>query len=79
MPKRKESPEDWPKMPATKKKLLLKKRSKPAEKEFTKELADLADVYVNDAFGTAHRAHASTALIAEYFSPRKQNVRIPHG
>lgn len=59
-------------MPATKKKLLLKKRSKPAKKEFTKELADLADVYVNDAFGTAHRAHASTALMAEYFSPENK-------
>lgn len=40
---------------------------KASQKEFTKKLADLADVYVNDAFGTAHRAHASTALIAEYF------------
>jgi len=37
------------------------------QKEFSKNLAGLADVYVNDAFGTAHRAHASTALIAEYF------------
>ena len=36
MPKRKESPEDWPKMPATKKKLLLKKRSKPAKKNLRK-------------------------------------------
>ena len=37
------------------------------EKEFTKRLASYADCYVNDAFGTAHRAHASTALIADYF------------
>ena len=36
-------------------------------KEFTKKLASYADCYVNDAFGTAHRAHASTALIAAYF------------
>ena len=40
---------------------------KRGDKEFAKKLANLADVYVNDAFGTAHRAHASTAIIAEYF------------
>ena len=40
---------------------------KDAQKEFTKTLASYADCYINDAFGTAHRAHASTALIAEYF------------
>ena len=34
---------------------------------FAKQLADLADVYVNDAFGTAHRAHASTAIVASFF------------
>ena len=38
-----------------------------SQKEFTKTLASYADCYINDAFGTAHRAHASTALIAEYF------------
>ena len=37
------------------------------EEAFSKELASLADLFVNDAFGTAHRAHASTALIADYF------------
>ena len=41
--------------------------SKASQKEFTKKLASYADAYVNDAFGTAHRAHASTALIADYF------------
>ena len=34
---------------------------------FAKQLADLGDVYINDAFGTAHRAHASTAIIASFF------------
>ena len=40
---------------------------KENQKEFVKKLASYADCYINDAFGTAHRAHASTALIAEYF------------
>lgn len=44
-----------------------KKAVKESQKEFTKKLASYADCYVNDAFGTAHRAHASTALIAAYF------------
>ena len=44
-----------------------KEELKVSQKEFTKTLASYADCYVNDAFGTAHRAHASTALIAEYF------------
>ena len=46
---------------------IAKKAIKESQKDFTKDLAKLADVYVNDAFGTAHRAHASTALIAEHF------------
>ena len=40
---------------------------KASQKEFVKKLASYADCYINDAFGTAHRAHASTALIAKYF------------
>jgi phosphoglycerate kinase len=38
---------------------------------FAKELASLGDIYVNDAFGTAHRAHASTTIIAEFFPNHK--------
>jgi len=46
-----------------------KKAMKASQKEFAKTLASYADVYVNDAFGTAHRKHASTAVIADYFKP----------
>jgi phosphoglycerate kinase len=44
-----------------------KKEVKENQKKFIETLASYADVYVNDAFGTAHRAHASTALIADFF------------
>ncbi|MCI5783627.1 MAG: phosphoglycerate kinase [Bacteroidales bacterium] len=44
-----------------------KKEMKERQKEFAKTLASYADVYVNDAFGTAHRRHASTAVIADFF------------
>ncbi|MBJ2161368.1 MAG: phosphoglycerate kinase [Muribaculaceae bacterium] len=44
-----------------------KKEMKERQKEFAKKLASYADVYVNDAFGTAHRRHASTAVVADYF------------
>lgn len=44
-----------------------KKEMKAKQKNFAKKLASYADVYVNDAFGTAHRRHASTAVIADYF------------
>jgi phosphoglycerate kinase len=39
--------------------------------EFSKKLAQLGDIYVNDAFGTAHRAHASTTIIAQFFEGKK--------
>ena len=48
-----------------------KKAVKESQKEFVKRLASYADCYINDAFGTAHRAHASTALIADYFPQDK--------
>ncbi len=44
-----------------------KKEMKERQQTFAKTLASYADVYVNDAFGTAHRRHASTAVIADYF------------
>lgn len=44
-----------------------KKEMKAKQKDFAKVLASYADCYVNDAFGTAHRKHASTAVIADYF------------
>ncbi len=47
------------------------KEETKGDKEFASKLAQLADVYVNDAFGTAHRAHASTAIIAEFFEGKK--------
>ena len=45
---------------------------KARQKEFAKKLATYADVYVNDAFGTAHRAHGTTAVIADYFPEDKR-------
>jgi phosphoglycerate kinase len=48
------------------------KQEEKGDKEFAKKLAQLGDVYVNDAFGTAHRAHASTAVIADYFEKGKK-------
>ena len=48
------------------------KQEEKGDKEFAEKLSKLGDVYVNDAFGTAHRAHASTAVIAEYFDKDKK-------
>ena len=44
-----------------------KEEMKKKQKDFAKTLASYADIYINDAFGTAHRKHASTAVIADYF------------
>ncbi len=49
-----------------------KKALKVAQKDFAKKLASYADVYVNDAFGTAHRKHGSTAVIADYFDEQNK-------
>ena len=46
-------------------------QEKAGDIDFAKQLANLGDVYVNDAFGTAHRAHASTSIIANYFPNNK--------
>ena len=53
-----------------------KKEMKARQKEFAKTLASYADVYVNDAFGTAHRKHASTAVVAEYFDANNKMVGL---
>src|SRR5690606_10801836 len=47
------------------------KEEEKGDKDFAEKLAQLGDVYVNDAFGTAHRAHASTAVIAQFFPQAK--------
>jgi len=52
---------------------------KEKQKDFTKRLASYADCYINDAFGTAHRAHASTALIAKYFPDDKMFGYVMEG
>lgn len=46
------------------------KEEEKGDKGFAEKLAKLGDIYVNDAFGTAHRAHASTAVIAEFFKDK---------
>ena len=51
--------------------LRFHKEEKSGDIEFAKELAKLGDIYVNDAFGTAHRAHASTTVIAQFFPEDK--------
>lgn len=48
------------------------KEEEKGDEKFAEKLSKLGDVYVNDAFGTAHRAHASTAIIAKFFAPDKK-------
>ncbi len=52
--------------------LRLYKEEEKGDKEFAEKLSQLGDVFVNDAFGTAHRAHASTAVIADFFPKDKK-------
>ena len=52
---------------------------KESQKKFVADLASLGDCWINDAFGTAHRAHASTALLAEYFPNDKMFGYVMEG
>lgn len=74
--------EGKPRLPETatdEEKAAAKAEVKESQKEFVKKLASYADCYINDAFGTAHRAHASTALIAKYFPNDKMFGYIMEG
>lgn len=74
--------EGKPRLPETatdEEKAAAKAEVKERQKEFVKKLASYADCYINDAFGTAHRAHASTALIAKYFPNDKMFGYIMEG
>lgn len=51
--------------------LRFHKEEKQGDEEFAKKLAALGDIYLNDAFGTAHRAHASTTIVAKFFPKEK--------
>ena len=64
-------PRDLPEDASDDQKKVAKALIKEKQKEFTARLASYADCYINDAFGTAHRAHASTALIAKHFANDK--------
>lgn len=52
--------------------LRFHKEEEKGDEAFAEKLSKLGDVYVNDAFGTAHRAHASTAVIAKFFAPENK-------
>ncbi len=49
------------------------KGEKKGDEAFAKALSELGDVYINDAFGSAHRAHASTATVAQFFAPENRS------
>ena len=51
--------------------LRFHKEEEAGDQNFAKQLSELGDIYVNDAFGTAHRAHASTTIIAQFFPGKK--------
>ncbi|MGC1632341.1 MAG: phosphoglycerate kinase, partial [Gelidibacter sp.] len=53
--------------------LRFHKEEEAGDQDFAEKLSKLGDVYVNDAFGTAHRAHASTAVIAQFFPDKKSS------
>src|SRR5690606_24095141 len=50
--------------------LRFHKQETAGDEEFSAQLSKLGDIYVNDAFGTAHRAHASTTIVAKYFDQK---------
>lgn len=64
---------------AEEEKKAAKAKVKESQKKFVADLASMGDVYINDAFGTAHRAHASTALIAKYFPNDKMFGYVMEG
>ena len=64
---------------AEEEKKAAKAKVKESQKKFVADLASLGDVYINDAFGTAHRAHASTALITKYFPNDKMFGYVMEG
>ena len=72
-------PRGLPENASDEEKKAAKAALKLSQQEFTKTLASYADCYINDAFGTAHRAHASTALIAEYFPSDKMFGYVMEG
>lgn len=56
--------------------LRFNQEEEAGDEHFAKELASLGDYYINDAFGTAHRAHASTAVIANYFGKEHKDFGL---